>query len=225
MSLRRVLLSGFEPFGDFASNPSWDALVHARDEGMFETGVRLARIPVAYEQAFAVFEKAAIEYEPEAAISFGVYGSPRDSGSFRRANGLQGSDPVSGTETGSDPFGVIYLETMARNRDGAGKPDNAGQLRGTEPIEPGAPAALAASFPASALKQALHEAGFAAELSEDAGGYLCNHLFFRAGLAFGGDIPYGFVHVPPVDSMGGALSLGELARAIAIMVNVLARRE
>jgi pyroglutamyl-peptidase len=225
MSLRRVLLSGFEPFGDFASNPSWEALVHARDEGMFEAGVRLARIPVTYEHAFTVFEKAAIEYEPDAAISFGVYGSPRDSESFRRANGLKGPDPVSGTETGSGLLRAIYIETMARNRDGAGKPDNAGQLRGTEPIEPGAPEVLAASFPAPGLKQALNEAGFAAELSEDAGGYLCNHLFFRAGLAFGGDIPYGFVHVPPVDSMGGALSLHELARAIAIMVNVVARRQ
>lgn len=215
MSLRRVLLSGFEPFGDFATNPSWDALVAARDEGLFESGVRLARIPVSYQAAFATFEKAAIEYEPDAAISFGVYGSPRDSESFRLANGLKGSDPLR----------VIYLETMARNRDGAGKPDNEGRMQGPEPIEPGAPAALAASFPAHDLKRALNEAGFAAELSEDAGGYLCNHLFFRAGRAFGAIIPYGFVHVPPVDSMGGALSLSELARAIALMVNVLARQD
>lgn len=222
MSPRRVLLSGFEPFGDFPSNPSWDALVHARDEGMFEAGVRLARIPVTYEHAFAVFEKAAIEYEPDAAISFGVYGSPRDSESFRRANGL---DAISGATLGTEPLRVIYIETMARNRNGAGKPDNAGRVQGAEPIVPDAPAALAASFPAQALKQALNDEGFAAELSEDAGGYLCNHLFFRASHAFGAIIPYGFVHVPPVDSMGGALSLGELATAVAIMVNVLARNE
>ncbi|MCB9933460.1 MAG: pyroglutamyl-peptidase I [Planctomycetes bacterium] len=215
MSLRRVLLSGFEPFGDFASNPSWDALVYARDEGLFEAGVRLARIPVAYEHAWNVFEKAAIEYEPDAAISFGVYGSPRDSESFRRANGLEGSAPLR----------AICIETVARNRDGAGKPDNTGRERGREPIVPDAPPTLPASFPARAMRQALNEAGFDAELSEDAGGYLCNHLFFRASHSFGAGIPYGFVHVPPVDSMGGALSIAELARAIAIMVNVVARHE
>ncbi|MCB9894357.1 MAG: hypothetical protein H6839_07905 [Planctomycetes bacterium] len=207
----RILLSGFEPFGDFASNPSWDALVCARDEGMFETGVRLALIPVTYDGAFEAFEKAVIEYEPHAAISFGVYGSAGESSSFREGKNI-GERPAK-----------LYLECTARNRNGARRADNAGNVRDASEIVPGAPATLPATFPAELLLQSLKEGGFEPELSQDAGGYLCNHLFYRGAHLFGDGFPYGFVHVPPVDSMGGALSLESLAGAMAIMANTLAR--
>ncbi|MCA8914578.1 MAG: hypothetical protein KDB90_04130 [Planctomycetes bacterium] len=207
----RVLLSGFEPFGDFATNPSWDALVYARDEGMFETGVRLALIPVTYQGAFEAFEKAVVEYEPHAAISFGVYGSAGESGSFREGKNI-GDKPAK-----------LYIEATARNRDGAKRADNSGRVQGAEEIVPGAPATLPATFPAELLQQSLQEGGYQAELSHDAGGYLCNHLFYRAAHLFGEGFAYGFVHVPAVDSMGGALSLESLAGAMAIMANTLAR--
>jgi pyroglutamyl-peptidase len=206
---KRVLLSGFEPFGDFATNPSWDALELAQREGLLGDGVSIVRVPVTYADAFAAFEQAVTEYNPEAAISFGVYGSKLDSSSFRKANQVP-EQPA-----------VLFIETLARNRDGANKADNAGRTQGAEPIVPGAPETLQATFPAMAMQRSLKEAGFEAELSEDAGGYLCNHLFYRAAHAFGARFPYGFVHVPPVDSMGGSLSLKQLANAMALLANTL----
>jgi pyroglutamyl-peptidase len=193
----RLLLTGFEPFGDFATNPSWDALQLAVAEELFEPEVVLARLPVAYSHVFPAWEAAAA-CRPDAAISFGLHG------------GLKGRGAA-----------TVYVETTARNRDGASKADNTGVTRAAQPIVQGAPETLAASFPAQSLHAALKEAGFDAQLSNDAGAYLCNHLFYRA--AHSSRFPYGFVHVPPVDTMGGVLTLIELARAMSVVANTLAR--
>lgn len=207
--MTRILLSGFEPFGDFKTNPSWDALKLAQDEGLLPADTHITRVPVNYDTTFNAYATAVEAIKPEAAISFGLH--------FRK-----GSDPVFGAaKTGSDPLSVIYIETTARNFDGATKPDNAGIQRAGSMIAPDGPATLSATFPANALLAALKDAGFQAELSEDAGAYLCNHLFYRSLHAYTGRFPYGFVHVPPVDSMGGVLSQQELARAMAIMANTL----
>ena len=170
----------------------------AADTGLLPPDTHITRLPVEYARTFDAYATAVEAIKPTAAISFGLVSRP---------------DP--------DKQSVIKIETVARNRDGANKPDNAGNQRAAEPILAAAPDTLAATFPASALVEALKEAGFNAELSDDAGRYLCNHLFYRALHAYSGRFPYGFVHVPPVDSMGGALSLQDLARAMAIMANTL----
>lgn len=198
--MARLLLTGFEPFGDFATNPSWDALVLARDLGLLAgLDVTLARIPVVYDTAFAVFGAARAQASPDLAISFGLHG------------GLRGRDA-----------GTIYVETTARNRDGATKADNSGQQRPEQPIEPGAPDTLAATLDTAAIVAALTGAGFAARTSDNAGAYLCNHLFFRGARALQGQIAYGFVHVPPVKSMGGILTMEQLARAMALIARTAA---
>lgn len=215
---KRVLLSGFEPFGSFKTNPSWDALVLAQSEGLLGENVSIVQIPVTYTDAARVFANAVEEHRPECAISFGVYGSREDSPSFQQANDLDGK---------TSPSTCIYVESLARNRDSAGKPDNAGVNRTGGAIVPDGPETIAASFPASELRQSLKEAGYSCEISDDAGGYLCNHLFYRGMHAFGASIPYGFVHVPPVVSMGdnvnGSLTLQQLAQAMADMAKTLAK--
>lgn len=193
----KLLLTGFEPFGGFATNPSWDALQLAAAETLFEPEVVLARMPVAYSRVFEAWQVAAA-CQPDAAISFGLHG------------GLKGRDA-----------NTIYIETTARNRDGASKADNTGFTRPEQPIVAGGPATLAATFPAQALCDTLKAAGFEAQLSDNAGAYLCNHLFYRAAHSI--SFPYGFVHVPPVDTMGGVLTLHDTARAMALIANKLAK--
>ena len=197
--MSRILASGFEPFGDFTSNPSWDALKLAQSGELLAADTHITCLPVDYERTFDAFSTAVEAIKPELAVSFGLHG------------GIKGR--------GAD---VIYIETTARNFDGANKPDNAGQRR-KMPIIPGALDTMNATFPANNLLAALNEAGFKAELSDDAGAYLCNHLFYRGLHAYTGRFPYGFVHVPPVDTMGGVLSLKDMARAMAIMANTLGR--
>lgn len=196
--MKRILLSGFEPFGKHETNPSWDALKLAADTGLLPSDTHITRLPVEYARTFDAYATAVEAIKPTTAISFGLHSRPAP-----------------------ESQSVIYIETVARNRDGATKPDNAGRQHAEGPILADAPDTLAATFPAAALVGALKEAGFNAEVSDDAGRYLCNHLFYRALHSYSGRFPYGFVHVPPVDSMGGALSLQDLARAMAILANTL----
>lgn len=198
--MAHLLLTGFEPFGSFKTNPSWDALVFARDHGLFgNLDVALARIPVIYDGAFAAFQAALVSHKPRVALSFGLHG------------GLSGRQAD-----------TIYVETTARNRDGAQKADNAGITRPEQAIEPGAPDTLPGTLDVPAMLAALQAAGFAAKASDNAGSYLCNHLFFRGARALQGQIGYGFVHVPPVKDMGGILTLEQLARAMAVAARAAA---
>jgi pyroglutamyl-peptidase len=200
--MTRALLTGFDPFGEWASNPSWDALVRADQLGLFgDTRVELVRAPVTWEGAFEALERAVAGNPPDFAISFGLHGGLKS----------RGGD-------------TIYIETTARNRDGAAKPDNAGIQRAALPIEEDGPDTLPTGLPAGAIVAALKGEGFSAEASDDAGAYLCNHLFYRGALAFGARFPYGFVHVPPVESLGGSLTLDRLAAAVALIVRCTAEQ-
>jgi pyroglutamyl-peptidase len=198
--MKRVLLSGFDPFGSWASNPSWDALVRAEQQGLLDgLDARLVRVPVTWEGAFDALGRAATQFNPELAISFGL--------------------------RGTDVSDAIHIEATARNRDGAPKPDNAGIQRAALPIEEGGPEALASTLPVERIVAELNALQFNASASEDAGAYLCNNLFYRGALAFAGRFPYGFVHVPPVESLGGSLTLDRLAQAVALIAHVAANGE
>ncbi len=195
---RVLLLTGFEPFGGFAQNPSWDALEFAYARGMFKepdlpAGVRveICRIPVVFNSAFDVLKQALDIHRPLACISFGVHGG-----------------------MGDREQDVLYLESTARNRDGSTKADNAGRIRPEQSIVAEGSQTIAATLPLQKIRQRLIAGGFRTEISDDAGNYLCNHLFYRGAHALGGRIPYGFVHVPPV---GESISLQRLAQAVVMI--------
>ncbi|MCF6228028.1 MAG: pyroglutamyl-peptidase I [Planctomycetes bacterium] len=198
---KKLLLTGFEPFGDWQSNPSFDALKFAADAGLFDApdlAVEIAEIPVDYNRVFDTVERLVESVKPAAIVHFGLH---------------------SGLARGRD---VIYIETTARNRNGASKPDNAGIQRDAGVILANEPATIATTLPASALCNALSRAGFSVETSDDAGGYLCNFLFFRTLSAFGEQFPCGFIHVPLVDTLGGVITLERMAHAMATVARVLA---
>lgn len=194
-----VLCTGFEPFGKFPSNPSFDALQRAQSRGLLPTGTAIERIPVRWDSAAASLQAAVVQHNPRAVVCFGLHG------------GLAGREA-----------NAIYLERTARNRDGASKADNAGITRELTAIDPNGPETIAATLDMAAIHDALSRAGFEARFSDDAGAYLCNHLFYRGARAYSAQFPFGFVHVPPVQEMDGVLSLDHLASAVAIIVEQVA---
>lgn len=202
MDLPRVLLSGFEPFGSFSFNPSWQALLRASQGSLLPPGARfgLVEVPVTFDRAFAVFKHALVGFCPDVALCFGVHA------------GMAGR----GAET-------IYIERLARNRDAATKADNQGQIRKQSTIHPDAPLEISTRFAVEPFLSTLAAEGFEAEVSDDAGGYLCNHLYFRAAHAFGAEIPILFVHVPPVEGAGGTMKLSRLASAVSLLAGEAAR--
>ena len=72
----------------------------------------------------------------------------------------------------------VSLERIAINCDDARIPDNAGNAPVDEPVVPGAPAAYFSTLPVKAALAALGAAGIPAEVSQTAGTYVCNHVFY-----------------------------------------------
>jgi pyroglutamyl-peptidase len=167
----RILISGFAPFGGYASNPS-DKLVKFIVAGKFQpipgVALRAVTLPVTYYECWDALRKEIDEFKPDYILSFGF---------------APGSK-------------AIRLESSARNYD-LGGPDNA-RRRHFGPIITGEPEQYASELPLNAIAKALTEKGIGALISSDAGGYICNHLFFlerRFSAKFPG-MRAGFIHVP-----------------------------
>lgn len=150
--LRTILVTGFEPFGGEAVNASWEAARRLDGWRRDEWIVATRMLPCAYEASIAEFLHAFESLRPDAVMMTGQ--------AARR--------------------GVICVETIARNRDRATAPDNRGVLRHGVPSVAGAPGILEATAPAAGVARAIREAGFPVRISTNAGGYVCNHLYFGA---------------------------------------------
>lgn len=84
----------------------------------------------------------------------------------------------------------MHLECVARNWCGMGA-DVRGEVRGPGMIDPALPGQLHGTL----------FAGRGEDVTIDAGGYLCNYLFFR-GVARFAEKRIGFLHVPGAEVMG-----------------------
>jgi pyroglutamyl-peptidase len=108
--------------------------------------------------------------------------------------------------------------------------DESGRALAEEPVLAGGPAAYWATLPVTRLVSALVEAGIPAAASPDAGGFVCNHLFYGLMHLIATERPDlrgGFVHLPclpeQVAAEGGAsMGLESLAAAVAIAVRLAA---
>jgi pyroglutamyl-peptidase len=205
-----VLVTGFEPFGADASvNPS--RLAAQALDGRVVAGHRVvgAQLPTVFGDAIAALRKLLLEHKPVLVLCTGQAGGR----------------------------GAISLERVAINVNDARIPDNAGAQPVDTPVVADAPAAYFTTLPIKAMLAALLEGGVLAEVSQTAGTFVCNHVFYglmhelatRPELA---GTRGGFVHVPwlpgqgqpsmPLDKIVQGL---ELAIACALATSHDIRRE
>lgn len=193
-----ILLTGFQPFGVHAVNPTMllmDRLAGAE-------GVVTATLPVEYDRCGEVFAALLDAHAPSAALCFGL--------SYR-------------TDT-------VLIERLAWNRDETGQADNAGVVRTDAVIVEGAPPAYGCGLAVPLLVRALAGAGVPAGTSDHAGGFVCNHLYYRARHTIetrGLGIPMAFIHVPPLpehctDRVGG-LPIERLEAGVRAVVDAVRR--
>ncbi len=119
---------------------------------------------------------------------------------------------------------AINLERFALNVDDAAIPDNADDLRCGQPIVAEGPPAYITTLPITAMQTALQAQSIPVTISNHAGAYVCNHLFYVARHAIESaprPIPCGFIHVPQIDGENG-LPLGTMISAISICLDILA---
>jgi pyroglutamyl-peptidase len=204
-----LLVTGFEPFGGLTLNPSASIVDElsrraARHPAAYPS-LRVAILPTEFTRAAAAIRELLQSEAPDVLLSLGV--APRAQG--------------------------VRLERTARNRDDAALPDNTGEQRRLTPIVPGGPDTLASTLPIDEMLAALEQLGVPVSLSDDAGGYVCNHLFYSARHAIeasGLPTRCGFVHVPlcaeqvaadAPDPIPAGLPLATLVDAVECCVRVV----
>lgn len=164
-------MTGFEPFGGIAGNPTMD-IVAALHGARIDNRQVVGRImPVTYDGHRLRLKALLDEVEPALAIGFGL---------DTAASGIQ-------------------LETRAVNTADFQIPDNAGALLKDTRLDDAGPDYRISTFPISDISAALSAAQITASQSMDAGRYLCNatlfHLLDLCSLKPLRPI-CGFVHVP-----------------------------
>jgi pyroglutamyl-peptidase len=128
-------------------------------------------LPVDFRRAIATLTEAIPRLRPRITVLFGVAAAERS----------------------------VRVERVARNHGSSTAPDVSGWIQGRRPLVAGAPATYLATLPTSPILEALTGAGWPAESSDDAGGYVCNAAFFAALHVIAARklrTHCGFVHIP-----------------------------
>jgi pyroglutamyl-peptidase len=189
----RVLITGFEPFGGSTVNPSEEIArnLHGREIAGHE--VIAALLPCVFGTAIVELRRQVRAVKPSLVICLGQAGGRT----------------------------AITPERVAINVDDARIPDNAGTQPVDRPVVRGGPAAYFSTLPVKAIVAGLRAEGVTAEVSQTAGTFLCNHIFYGLmhALRLRRVVRGGFIHVPylPEQALKGESSLAfeKLARAIA----------
>ena len=166
-----ILLTGFEPFDGQPTNPSWDAVLALHGKRIAGHRVVARRLPVKFGASLKGLSAAIREVSPALVICVGLAAG--------RA--------------------CISLERIAINVDDARIPDSDGSQPVDEPVVADGPAAYFATLPIKSMLAGLREAGFPAEISQTAGTYVCNHVFYGLmhALRKRPKVRAGFIHIPP----------------------------
>jgi len=168
--VQNVLLTGFEPFDKAAVNPSWEA-VRQLDGVPLSEGVKIVArcLPCAFATAAETLLQLINELHPAMVIATGL--------------GPGRSD--------------ISIERVAINVNDARIPDNLGAQPIDTSVVEGGPAAYFSTLPIKGMVKAVREAGIAASVSQTAGTFVCNQVFYRLQHALvGTGVRSGFIHVP-----------------------------
>jgi pyroglutamyl-peptidase len=200
-----ILLTGFEPFGGLAANPSQEVAKALDGRAAGGAVVRSAILPVDHAAAAVHVAQLIDELDPRAIVHLGLAGG--------RAR--------------------IALERVAVNVMDFDTPDNTGYRARNEPCVAGGPPAYFATLPLGAILEALVADGVPAYVSNTAGTYLCNQTMYATLHRLAGrthPAPAGFVHLPLLPAMVAASGLEQpsmdaalMVRAVEIVVGVVAR--
>jgi len=188
----RVLVTGFSAFPGVPDNPTERLVAALAADRWQPPGAERAQMLVLkteYRAAAAALDAALAALDPDVVVSFGVHAAAD----------------------------ALRVECVARNRISQARPDDAGAIPPAA-IDDGPPA-LAGTFAAVPVCEAVRALGVPVRLSHDAGTYLCNYAYYRAlRWNAGRGAAVGFVHVPPADVVAPAALRAAAQAAVAAAV-------
>lgn len=165
------MLTAFEPFAGEPINPSLEAARQMQKIDFADTAVRVVELPVDRFRAVEMALELIRASDPDIVIMLGEAG-----GRYR-----------------------VNPERVAINIDDFRITDNAGNQPKDEPIVEGGPVAYFSTLPIRAINERIINAHIPAAISNSAGSYLCNRLFFSVMHAIaveGLSAKAGFMHLP-----------------------------
>lgn len=192
-----VLVTGFDAFGGAAVNPSWMAAQALH--GRLVAGHRVigAQLPTVFGESIQRLRELMHRHRPALVVCTG------------QAAGRA----------------ALSLERIAINVDDAHIADNAGAQPVDTPVVPGGPAAYFTSLPIKAMLVSLLDEGIDAEVSQTAGTFVCNHVFYGLmhELATRHELRHargGLVHVPWVPGQGQpSMRLDEIVDGLRLAIS------
>lgn len=192
--MKKLLITGFDPFGGETVNPSWEA-VRLLPERIGEYDLTKLQIPTEFSRASEAVLMAAEALQPDAILCVG------------QAGGRAGITP----------------EVVGINLREARIPDNGGAQPVNEPVVKNGPAAYFATLPVREMVKALSDRGIPASLSYSAGAFVCNDVLYSVLHRYSGTRTMaGFVHVPflPEQAREGvaSMALETIAEALEIAI-------
>lgn len=170
-----ILLTGFEPFGGDSLNPSWEVARVLHGAPVAGACVVSVCLPCEFGESLAVLRQALRQHRPVLVLCLGLAASRAE----------------------------LSLERVAVNVDDARIPDNAGRQPIDQPVVPGATTAYFSRLPIKAIVQGLQAQGLPAGVSQSAGTFVCNHVFFGLmhALRRRPQVRAGFMHLPLLPEM------------------------
>ena len=192
--MKKLLITGFDPFGGESVNPSWEAVKLLPDRiGAYE--LHKLQIPTIFGVAAQRVLQKAAQVNPDVILCIGQAGG--------RA--------------------AVTPERIGINVRSARIADNAGNQPQEEPIVPNGPDGLFATVPVVKMVQAIQNAGLPGAVSNTAGAFVCNDTLYTLLHHYAGtSVRAGFIHVPYIPEQGTPnLPLEQIVQALTAAVEVL----
>lgn len=203
--MKTFLLTGFEPFNSMPLNPSAAVAEYFSNYSLNGIRVISAILPVIFGKSGEKIISLIEQTHPDAVLSLGL-------------------------EVGQI---ALKLERIALNLNDSRIPDNQGNCPKNQPIVQNGLLAYQATFPLIQIKDALLKNKIPAIISNYAGTYVCNHVFYITLHYLKHQkkrTPCGFVHLPATPELACALehpvanmSLDTMLKGIEIVIQVVAK--
>lgn len=167
--MKTLLITGFEPFGGDNVNPALEAVKRLENYQLDGAKIVTCSVPVALQRSIDVVAKTIKTHQPDYVMTIG------------QAAGRTAITP----------------ERVAINIDDYRIPDNDGNQPIDKKIVVNGPDAYFSTLPIKAMVKAIQDKGIPAQVSNTAGTYVCNHLFYGVQHYLREtNINHGFVHIP-----------------------------
>lgn len=192
--MKKLLITGFDPFGGESVNPSWEAVQLLPDRiGAYE--LHKMQIPTVFGVAAQRVLQKAAQVNPDVILCIGQAGG--------RA--------------------AVTPERIGINVRSARIADNAGNQPQEEPIVPNGPDGLFATVPVVKMVQAIQNAGLPGAVSNTAGAFVCNDTLYTVLHHYAGtSVRAGFIHVPYIPEQGiPNLPLEQIVQALTAAIEAL----